>query len=153
MAAKAAQAGERADEIVEKVQRSIPRIKFIASLDTIKYLSRGGRLSQAATWLGTKINVKPLVTLRNGKPSICGLVRTRSKAVEQLQNFVKNSPRIADLAIAHATTPKEVENLVERFKSRLTRKPYMSQLTPVLGIHTGPGTLMVALEEEPNYKA
>jgi DegV family protein with EDD domain len=148
MAAKKAQAGERLDEIIERVRLSIPRIKFIVSLDTPKYALKGGRLGQATGWLGAKLNIKPLVTLREGKISICGLARTRSKMMEKLQDFVNHSPKIKDLAVIHTTTPKEAESLVERLKSRLASKPYLTRLTPALGVHTGPGTLMVALEEE-----
>jgi fatty acid-binding protein DegV len=75
-------------------------------------------------------------------------VRTRAKGIDKLFDFVKEAGNIQDLAIVHSTTPDEARNLAERIGSVFDReKIRIARLGPGLGVHGGPGTLIVVLRE------
>jgi len=66
-AARLAEVGESLQTVVEEVRQSIPHIHMLGVFDTLKYLLRGGRISKAKALLGSVLNVKPLITMRNGE--------------------------------------------------------------------------------------
>lgn len=147
-AARAAQAGESIDRVVEVARQAVSKTHVIAVLDTLKYALRGGRLGKAVVLLGGVLNVKPMLTIRAGEIVPAGLARTRSKAIERIHEFTKNAFHIEDLAVVHSTTPKEAQTLAERVKLLIPKKqPLIARLGPALGVHTGPGILGVALRE------
>jgi len=147
-AAKAAQAGEDLHQVLEEVKSSIPRIRVLGVFDTLKYLLLGGRVSKTKAIVGSVLNVKPLFTMRDGELAMAGITRTRSKGVERLVELVKSALDIQDLAIVHATTPGEANSLKELISSILAKERiYIARLGPALGVHGGPGTLIVALRE------
>jgi DegV family protein with EDD domain len=147
-AAEAAQAGRDIEGVVEVAHQAIRKTHLLGTLDTIKYILKGGRLSKASTLLGAMLRVRPMLTMREGKLVLAGLARTRAKAMERLFEFVKNTPNIEDLAIVHSTTPEEAQTLAERTKSLiLERQPLMARLGPALGVHGGPGFMCVAIRQ------
>ncbi len=81
-------------------------------------------------------------------PSMAGIARTRSKGVGRLYELVKSALDIQNLAIVHATTPEEASSLKELISSILAKERiHIARLGPALGVHGGPGTLVVALRE------
>lgn len=152
-AAKAAQVGESLQQVVDTARQAIPQINLLATLDTLKYALKGGRLGKAAVLLGTMLKVKPMLTMQEGEIKPSGLARTRAKAVEKLYEFVKNGLHIEDVAVVHSTTPKEAETLAERIRSFMQKgQLYISRLGPALGVHGGPGTLLVAFRKGKEVK-
>ena len=148
-AAGAAQAGQNMHQVLEGVQKSITRVRVLGVFDTMKYLVLGGRISKATGLVGSVLNVKPLVTMREGEVVAAGIARTRSRGVERLYRLVENSASIQNLAIVHATTPGEARSLAERMSSILDKERiHIARLGLGLGVHGGPGTLIVALREE-----
>jgi len=148
-AAKAAQTDKNLQQMLNWVHRAIPQTRLMGLLDTLKYLAKGGRIGKAASLLSTALNVKPLITVKEGEARPVGLARTRCKAVDRLCEFAKSALYIQDLGIAYSTTTIEVNTLHERIGSLLPRiHPKMARLGPVLGTHTGPDALIVALREE-----
>jgi DegV family protein with EDD domain len=147
-AAKMAKAGESVDKIVEEVKQAIPQIHFLALFDTLKYLMLGGRIGKASALLGSILNVKPILSLKDGEVVPAGKVRTRAKGIDKLVHFVKDAENIQDLAVAYSTTPDEAQRLAERIGSVFDKeKIRMSRIGPVLGVHMGPGTLIVVIRE------
>ena len=147
-AAKAAEAGESLNQVLNSVQQDILQTRLMGLLDTLKYLAKGGRIGKAASLLGTALNVKPLIFVKEGEAHPAGLARTRGKAIDRLSEFVKSSLNIQDLGIAHSTTADETKTLSERIGSFLPKiHPKIAKLGPVLGTHTGPGSLILALRE------
>ena len=148
-AARLAEAGESLQGVTEEVRQAIPSIRVLGVFDTLKYLLRSGRLGKATALLGTLLNVKPLITMRDGELFPAGQVRTRSKGIERLFDLVKNALNIQELAIVHSTTPDEASSLRERIGSILDkRRIHIARLGPALGVHGGPGTLILALREK-----
>lgn len=149
VAATMAKAGESLDKVVEEVKRVIPNIRFLAIFDTLKYLLLGGRIGKAKALLGSILNVKPLLTMKEGEVMPAGQVRSRAKGLDRLFNFVKSVSNIQDLAIAYNTTPDEAQALRDRISTIFTKQQIkLARIGPMLGAHMGPGALVVALRQE-----
>ena len=144
-AAKVAGAGGSLPQVLEEVKQAIPKIHLLGLFDTLKYLLLGGRIGKAKALVGSILSVKPLVTLKDGEVVPAGQARTRAKGIERLVDFIRNVPDIEDLAVAYSTTPDEAQALVERMASIFTKEPIkLLRLGTTLGVHAGPGTLLVA---------
>jgi len=148
-AARLAEAGESLPAVMEEIRQCIPRIRLLGVFDTLKYLLRSGRIGKAKALLGSVLNVKPLLTMRDGELFPVGQVRSRSKGIERLFDLVKNALNIQELAIVHSTTPDEAGSLRERIASIFDRgRIHVARLGPALGVHGGPGALILALREK-----
>ena len=148
-AARLAEAGESLQRVIEEIRQAIPCIRILGVFDTLKYLLLGGRISKAKAIMGSVLNVKPLLTMRDGELCLAGLARTRSKGIERLFNLARDALNIQELAIVHSTTPDEAGSLKERIASIFDKKQiHIARLGPALGVHGGPGTLALALREK-----
>ncbi|HUT97035.1 MAG TPA: DegV family protein [Dehalococcoidales bacterium] len=147
-AATAAKDGKSMDEVVAVARQASPKMHLLFLLDTLEYLKKGGRIGKAKALLGSVLSVKPLLSVKDGELVPAGQVRTRAKGMDKLFEFVKNAGDIQDLAIVYNTTPDEAQNLAERIGSVFDRKKIrMARLGPGLGVHGGPGALVVAFRE------
>lgn len=145
-AAQAARAGASLSQVMRVAQDTIPRTALLASFDTLKYLHRGGRIGAAKVFLGSLLQINPLITLRDGVVAPAGRVRSRAKAISALQEFVEGYASIEELSVGNGACPEDAEALVERLgavfpKERIRR----SNTTAVIGAHTGPGLLLVSV--------
>ncbi|MBI4187156.1 MAG: DegV family protein [Chloroflexi bacterium] len=148
-AAKLARAGGTMVEVVKEARRIIPDIQLLGLLDTLKYLALGGRIGKAKALLGSVLNVKPLLTLKEGEVMPAGQVRSRSKGIERLADFIKSVPNIQDLAVIYNTAPDEAQALAEQVSSIFPRERILlARLGPMLGVHCGPGILFVAIRKQ-----
>jgi len=96
--------------------------------------------------LGSVLNVKPLIAIRDGEVMPVGQARSRGKGLEQLFEFVKNAASIEDLGIAYTTTPEDAQTLAERLATVFTgAEVRLARLGTTLGVHTGPGAIIVSL--------
>ncbi len=149
LAAKMAKSGKNLEQIVDELQKIIPNVHLLILFDTLKYLVKGGRIGKAKGLLGSVLNVKPMLAMKDGELIPSGQVRTRSKGIDRLLDFVKNAKEIQDLAILHSTTPDEAQALLECTGSVFPKEHTMiARLGPGLGVHGGPGVLAVALRGE-----
>ncbi len=145
-AAKAARAGASLNEVVEVTRNNISRVDFRAAFDTLEYLKRGGRIGAAQALLGSMLKVNPIITLRDGVIEPAGRARSRAKAIDYLYNFAMGFSHIDEMAVEDAACPDDAELLVERLGSKFPKERiYRSKTTPVIGTHTGPGLLLVAV--------
>jgi DegV family protein with EDD domain len=145
-AAQAAQAGASLDEVMEVTRKTIPRVHFLSTFDTLEYLKRGGRIGKAQAFLGSILKVNPLITLRDGVVEPVGRTRSRAKAIDRLCEFAMSYSHIEEIAIEEATTPNEAERIAERLSAKFPKERiYRSKPSPVIGAHTGPGFLLVAV--------
>jgi fatty acid-binding protein DegV len=116
-----------------------------AVLDTLHYLLKGGRITKVRALVGTLLNVKPILAMREGELVQVGMTRSYSKGIEQLLEFVKNYPDLHEVAIAHSTVPVEAESLKKDIVSRFNVEQVpVSRIGAGLGVHGGPGVLIVA---------
>jgi DegV family protein with EDD domain len=145
-AAKAAQAGASLDEVIDVTQKTIPRVDTRMAFDTLEYLKRGGRIGKAQAFLGSMLNINPIITLKGGVVEPAGKTRSRAKAIDYLYNFAMSFSHIEEMAVEDAACPDDAELLVKRISSKFPRERiYRSKTTPVIGTHTGPGLLLVAV--------
>ena len=148
-ASKMVKQGLSLQQIVNELGKIIPNVHLLILFDTLKYLVKGGRIGKAKGLVGSVLSVKPLLTVRDGELMPSGQVRTRSKGIDRLLDFVKNATEIQDLAILHSTTPDEAQALVERTSPIFPKeRTILARLGPGLGVHGGPGILAIALREK-----
>jgi DegV family protein with EDD domain len=141
-----AQSGKSLPQVAEEVKKMRPSIRVFGLLDTLKYLALGGRIGKVQALLGSALNVKPMLTLKDGALSPAGRVRSRAKGIDILFDFVKNAADIQDLAVVYNTEREEAQAFVKRLGALFPEeKIILSQLGPALGVHTGPGILFIAL--------
>ncbi len=146
VAATAAKAGEGLQQVVEEAKQAIPNTHVLGLLDTLKYLLLGGRIGKAKALLGSILNVKPMIALKDGEVVPAGQARTRTKGIQRLFDFVKDTSNIQDLAILHSTTPDEAQTLAERIDPIFTKERIkFARLGTTLGVHGGPSFLAVAI--------
>lgn len=148
-AAKAAKAGRSIPEVVDEVKQMIPRVHLLFTLDTLKYLALGGRIGKAKALLGAVLNVKPILAIKEGEVVPAGQVRSRSKGIDRLFDFVQGASSIQDLAIIYNTTLNEAQTLAEHIAPLFAKEQIMTaRLGPMLGVHAGPGALAIAFREK-----
>jgi len=145
-AARAALAGASLDEIMEIVKRNLPRADIRAAFDTLEYLQRGGRIGKAQAFMGSVLKINPIITLKDGLVEPVNRVHSRAKAVDALYNFAAGYSHIDGLAVEDAACPEEGDLLAERLSAIFPEERILrSRTTPVIGTHTGPGLLLVAV--------
>jgi len=145
-AAEAANGGTDMRTVSAIVDEAISGTHSLGVLDTLKYLDLGGRIGKAKALAGSVLNVKPLLSLRNGEIAPVGRVRSRAKGIQRLFNFARNAGDIEALAIAYNTNADEARSLFKHLSSWYgKRKVKLVRLGTSIGVHTGPGTLIVAL--------
>jgi DegV family protein with EDD domain len=117
-----------------------------AAFDTLEYLKKGGRIGRAQAFMGSLLRVNPIITLKDGLVEPVGRARSRSKAIDALYDFAASYSHIEGLAVEGAACPQDVERMVERLGAIFPKEKILrSRTTPVIGTHTGPGLLLVAV--------
>jgi DegV family protein with EDD domain len=145
-AARAAREGAGLDEILEIVRQNLPRVDIRAAFDTLEYLKRGGRIGRAAALMGSMLKVNPIVKIKDGVVEPAGRARSREKAMDMLYEFAAGYSHIEEMAVEGAACPEDVDSLVRRLGALFPEERiYRSRTTPVIGTHTGPGLLLVAV--------
>ena len=143
-AARLAMAGNSLGKIVDRVKQLIPITHMIQTADTLKYLYMGGRIGRAKHLVGSLLNIKPLIGMEDGMIVPLGTARSRQQAyrmmVEMIENAVGPQGRIK-IAYVHAAAVEEAQKLKVMVELRLTAvESIIAELSPALGVHTGPGT-------------
>jgi DegV family protein with EDD domain len=145
-AARVAQAGGNLAEVLEETKKAISQTQIRAVLGTLQYLLKGGRITKTKALVGTLLNVKPILAMREGELVQAGMARSYTKGIEQLFGFVKSHPQLQEAAIAQSTVPKEAAVLKKRIASIIGEEQIlMSRVGAGLGVHGGPGALLVAI--------
>ncbi len=144
--ARAAKAGASLNEVLDVANRNIKRVDIRAAFDTLEYLQRGGRIGKAQAFLGSVLKVNPIITLKDGLVEPAGRARSRAKAIEHLYDFAMSFQHIEEMGIEDAACPDDAELLADRLSSKFPKERiYRTKTTPVIGTHTGPGLLLVAV--------
>ena len=147
-AARAAAAGQSLEEVIKVTRDMIPRAHLLAVIDTLTYLAKHGRVPAIAAWAGSRLQIKPLLTVSNGKARPITVVRTKRRGVERLLEIMRqrtgaNSP--IHVIVLHANVLEEAESLKQRISQEFNCvEIYVKDFTPVMGVHTGPGLIGAA---------
>jgi DegV family protein with EDD domain len=146
-AARAAEEGKSLEEIAALTRDLVSRLNVIFTLDTLKYLQKGGRIGGAQALMGSMLAIKPILHLHEGRVEPLEKVRTKGKAVERLVEIMEErlQDRPAHVAILHSANPQEAEALRAQIAARFPcRELLLTGVSPVIGTHTGPGCLGLA---------
>lgn len=146
--ARAAKDGASLEECVALAEETYPKIGVYFTVDTLKYLNKGGRINTASRLLGAALDIKPIMEIRDGKIELVESVRSRKKSLQRMLDLVdrgisgREPVRISTFhAAAEADCNQLMLEAVSRFYPIETIQTFVS---PVIGSHTGPGTVSIA---------
>lgn len=146
--ARAAADGASLEECCAVAEQARQNTGVYFMVDSLEFLYRGGRIGGGARFLGTALNMKPILYMHKGRIESLERVRTKGKALDRLIELVaekcdgKNPIRLAS---SHAASLEEAQTLVEKAKERLNpMETIIGDLSPVIGSHVGPGTVALA---------
>ena len=146
VAAQAAGAGLRLEAAAAIARSAAERQKILIGLETLEYLQRGGRIGRAQAFLGGILNVRPLLTLRDGEVAPAERVRSRARMEERLYQFAVSDPNAELIRIVHAAASADCQRLADRVRAAVPNVPLATGwIGPAVGVYTGPGALGVAL--------
>ena len=143
VAARAAAAGSSGAEVIDQVERARGRLKMWFAIDTLEYLRKGGRIGSAQAWLGSALQIKPILTLEEEITPV-ERVRTRRRAFERMVEFARERQRDGADAwvVQHIHDPDTARRLVDECRQIFGGDPvFVSEIGPVIGAHIGPGLL------------
>jgi DegV family protein with EDD domain len=146
-AARAAARGAGLEEVVECAERVGAKTTLHVIVATLKYLHKGGRIGGAAALLASILQIKPILFLGEGRVEVLAKARTQKRAVQVVLQHMAREGEHGPLhvAILHADVPDEAEALRREVAERFDcAELLVSEFTPVMGAHTGPGLLGVA---------
>jgi len=145
VAARAARTGATAAEAAVAAERARAKLKIWCVVDTLEYLHKGGRIGPAQAWLGSALQIKPILTLGEEIVPV-ERVRTRRRAFERMVEYARERKRDgADgWVVQHIHSPERAGDLADACRQIFGSEPlFMSEVGPVIGSHTGPGLLGV----------
>jgi DegV family protein with EDD domain len=154
-AARAAADGGTLEQVVAAAESMIPKVHFYATLDDLKHLHRGGRIGEAATLLGSKLKINPILSLQHGRVGVLSVVRTRRTAVDKMLELMWDQVGELPLhaSVFHGDALVEAERIAEEIQSRFNCVEfYITEFTPVMGSHTGPGVIGLAFYADESEK-
>jgi DegV family protein with EDD domain len=148
-AARVAAAGATLSETAARAREVMRSVDLVATLETLYYLARSGRVPMAVHWANAVVRVNPLLRISplSGEAKTVRLARGRESAVRQLLQLVEQcvAERALHGIIFHSYRLQEAECLRERVEAQFDcRELHISDFTPAMGIHTGPGVLGLA---------
>jgi DegV family protein with EDD domain len=148
-AAKKAMSGASLNELINLMSETIPRIHVRVTLDTLEYLARGGRIGKVQALLGSMLKMNPILGIKDGVAFPSARVRSRAKATEWLFEFASKFSKVKALAVECGTNMAEAKAFASRMASVFPKASiYMSNVSPVVGTHTGPNLLSLTILEE-----
>ena len=145
-AATAAADGSDVTAIRNAALDAAARTKIVLFVDTLEYLQKGGRIGRARAFLGTLLRSKPVLELKDGEIEGIERPRTRQRATDRLLQTILRTPHPKRIDVLYATTPDDAEALAARVRDALpTVEVGLVQVSPVIGVHTGPAALGAAI--------
>jgi DegV family protein with EDD domain len=151
-AARVAAEGNSLETVKATALKIMSRVNLLATLDTLQYLARSGRVPQAAAMVNNILNIKPVFSLNHSDAHTVALPRTMKSAVKRMlklmQSMVKTKKPL-HVAVMHADALEQAEALKNKISAQFEcREIFVTEFTPVMGVHTGPGLIGAAFYEE-----
>ncbi len=144
-----AEKGNSLEDVVKMGKRVLDTMSVFFVVDTLKYLHKGGRIGGASAFLGSTLDLKPILYLSpEGKVEALEKVRTKKKAVNRLIDLVveKANGKKAYVGVMHANAVDSAQAIKVELEKRMELAEIgISDLSPVVGTHTGPGVLGIAV--------
>ncbi len=145
-AAEAAAAGAAPDEVAAAALACIEKVRVLGTLESLETLRRGGRIGSAQAFFGSLLSIKPVIEVRGGVVVGESRQRTRGRSIRYLAERVASLGAHRRLAVVHAAAA-DVDVLVAALAEAGAGEPSsVGYIGPVIGAHTGPGTLGVCVQ-------
>ena len=144
-AARTAQRGDDAEAVVARSEEARESLKMWFAVDTLEFLKRSGRIGAASAWIGSTLKIKPILTLEQEITPV-ERVRTSGRAFERLVAYAEERHQggADGWVVQHIQSRDAAERLAQRCRQVFESDPvFVSEVGPVLGVHTGPGLLGV----------
>jgi fatty acid kinase fatty acid binding subunit len=144
-AARLAQRGASTEEVAQRAEDVRESLKMWFAVDTLEFLKRSGRIGAASAWIGSTLKIKPILTLEQEITPV-ERVRTSGRAFERLVAYAEERHEAGANAwvVQHIQSHDAAQRLAERCRVVFESDPvFVSEIGPVLGVHTGPGLLGV----------
>lgn len=146
--ARAAQSGATLEECKQIALEAYDKIGVYFTVDSLKYLAAGGRINSAKRLLGTALNIKPLLAIRDGKIELVESVRSKKKAIKRMVELVErdiDGKKPVRISVFHALEQEAAEALQAELNEKFqVEEGIISYVSPVVGAHVGPGTMSIA---------
>ncbi|MDD4780473.1 MAG: DegV family protein [Tissierellia bacterium] len=134
-------------DIVETLENLKEKVVAVAALDTLKYLEKGGRLSKGQAVVGSILNIKPIIGIKDGKLSVLEKIRGKNKTVKWFNNWIEeNNYDLSNKTVLlfHARAYDQLQVLRETIEEKYNIKNIIeAEVGPVIGTHAGPGVLAI----------
>jgi DegV family protein with EDD domain len=148
-AAQAIADGASLDSVLALLNQIQGRVRLIAMLDTLEYIRRSGRVSWARASLGTLLNLKPFIEVKDGLAISLGEVRTRRKGIARLEKLMQTARPLKRFALLHTNAEDDARQILEAYAPQMATQPLLVNVTTVIGAHVGPNGLgFVALYQD-----
>jgi len=146
-AARKAADGGTLQEVAEVARKAQEQTDVVFVVDTLEFLHKGGRIGGAKRFLGSMLNIKPILEMSGGKIEAVEQVRTQNRALDHMIDLIKEKAGGEEplrMAVIHSNVPE----LAQKLKDEVVRvfspeEIYVTELSPVIGTHVGPGTLAI----------
>jgi len=153
LAAARAAAENKPPETVKEIARNVmSKVNLMATLDTLEYLAKSGRVPQAAAMVNHILNIKPIFSLNHADAHTVGLPRTMKSAINRMLKLMKplvKKGQPLHVAVMHADALEQAEIFKNKISGHFEcREIFITEFTPVMGVHTGPGLIGVAFYGE-----
>ena len=150
-AAEAAANGASIEEITTEVERTGKNVHTLALLSTLKYLALSGRVDKFVANLANTFNIKPILTVCNGKLDLLAKIRTHQKAMDKLYallNQITDNKKIERMAIIHVNDLQKAVEMEAHLWNTVAcpEKIVIAEFSPGLSVHTGPGVVGVIVQ-------
>jgi DegV family protein with EDD domain len=133
--------GASLDAAIEKMNDTRRRIRLIAMLDTLEYIHRSGRVSWAAASIGTLLNLKPFIELKEGTVQRVGETRTRRRGIERLHALLDELGPLERLTVLHTNAEADARQFLADCRMITQTEPLITNVTTIIGTHVGPNAL------------
>jgi DegV family protein with EDD domain len=151
-AARAIQDGAEIEQVLKMLEDGRDHTGVYLTPATLEFLHRGGRIGNASRFLGTALNIKPILGVIDGRVEPVERVRTHRKALQRLVEIIqeKAGQHAVRIACLHANAPGEAEEVLKLCESQLdVQEGFVGDVSPVIGTHVGPGTVAIAYQVIP----
>ncbi|MDD4171154.1 MAG: DegV family protein [Syntrophomonas sp.] len=145
-AARLAQEGKFLAEVVEAARETMKRVKFYFVPAGLDYLKKGGRIGGAAALLGSILQIRPILFVKDGQTDLFERVRGTRASIERMLNLLDNDIKaygLRNVIVQHISCYDKAAELAHTIKTRYGLGAAVLPIGPVIGLHVGPGSLAI----------
>jgi DegV family protein with EDD domain len=147
-AARIARNGASVDEVAQRAIDVAGRVTLVATVDTFEYLRRSGRVTKLQAYVATTLDIKPVFAFRDGNAMPVARSRTRRRALQRIveEALKEIGDRPAHVAAVHAAAEEDARAVLQQIESQGdVVERFVTEVTPVIGVHVGPGLVAAAM--------